>query len=33
MILLSIIVMRHPEVGGEYTINEEGKIQYEFAEM
>ncbi len=29
--VISIIVMRHPEVSGEYTINKEGKIQYEFA--
>ncbi|MBF0490291.1 MAG: polysaccharide export protein [Candidatus Omnitrophica bacterium] len=28
--IVNIIVMRHPEVSGEYTINKEGKIQYEF---
>ncbi len=28
--VLNIVVMRHPEVSGEYTINKEGKIQYEF---
>ena len=28
--VISIIVMRHPEVSGEYIINQEGKIQYEF---
>lgn len=29
--VINIIVMRHPEVSGEYTINKQGKIQYEFA--
>jgi polysaccharide export outer membrane protein len=29
--VINIIVMRHPEVSGQYTINKEGKIQYEFA--
>jgi len=29
--VITITVMRHPEVSGEYTINKEGKIQYEFA--
>ena len=28
--VINIIVMRHPEVSGEYTINKQGKIQYEF---
>jgi len=28
--VIQIVVMRHPEVSGEYTINKEGKIQYEF---
>ena len=28
--VIDIVVMRHPEVSGEYTINKEGKIQYEF---
>lgn len=28
--VINIVVMRHPEVSGEYTINKEGKIQYEF---
>ncbi len=28
--VLDIVVMRHPEVSGEYIINQEGKIQYEF---
>ncbi len=29
--VIDIVVMRHPEVSGQYTINKEGKIQYEFA--
>jgi protein involved in polysaccharide export with SLBB domain len=29
--VIDIIVTRHPEVSGQYTINKEGKIQYEFA--
>jgi protein involved in polysaccharide export with SLBB domain len=29
--IIDIVVMRHPEVSGQYTINKEGKIQYEFA--
>jgi len=29
--VIDIVVMRHPEVSGEYIINREGKIQYEFA--
>jgi len=28
--VINIVVMRHPEVSGEYIINQEGKIQYEF---
>lgn len=28
--VIEITVMRHPEVTGEYPINNEGKIQYEF---
>lgn len=28
---ITVTVMRHPEVSGEYVINNEGKIQYEFA--
>jgi protein involved in polysaccharide export with SLBB domain len=28
--VIDIVVMRHPEVSGEYIINKEGKIQYEF---
>ncbi len=28
--IIDIVVMRHPEVSGQYTINKEGKIQYEF---
>lgn len=28
--VISITVLRHPEVSGLYTINSEGKIQYEF---
>lgn len=28
--VISISVMRHPEVSGEYTVNKEGKIQYGF---
>ena len=28
--VITITVMRHPEVSGEYPINNEGKIQYEF---
>ena len=28
--VIDIVVMRHPEVSGEYIINMEGKIQYEF---
>lgn len=28
--VIEISVMRHPEVTGEYPINKEGKIQYEF---
>jgi len=28
--VIEIVVMRHPEVSGEYIINQEGKIQYEF---
>ncbi|MCK5179389.1 MAG: polysaccharide biosynthesis/export family protein [Candidatus Omnitrophica bacterium] len=28
--IIEISVLRHPEVSGEYTINSEGKIQYEF---
>lgn len=28
--ILKITVMRHPEVSGEFIINSEGKIQYEF---
>jgi polysaccharide export outer membrane protein len=28
--VIQISVMRHPEVSGQYTINSEGKIQYEF---
>ncbi len=28
--VVNIVVMRHPEVSGEYIINKEGKIQYEF---
>lgn len=28
--VIEVTVMRHPEVSGEYTINQEGKIQYEF---
>ncbi len=28
--VIEIKVMRHPEVSGEYPINQEGKIQYEF---
>jgi polysaccharide biosynthesis/export protein len=28
--LIDITVLRHPEVSGQYTINMEGKIQYEF---
>lgn len=28
--VITINVMRHPEVSGEYPINKEGKIQYEF---
>ena len=27
---VAVVVMRHPEVSGQYTINKEGKIQYEF---
>jgi len=30
MDVISISVMRHPEVSGEFAINKEGKIQYEF---
>ena len=29
--VIDIVVMRHQEVSGQYTINKEGKIQYEFA--
>ena len=29
--IIDVAVMRHPEVSGEYEINAEGKIQYEFA--
>lgn len=28
--IIDISVMRHPEVSGQYVINNEGKIQYEF---
>jgi len=28
--VLEVTVLRHPEVSGEYIINSEGKIQYEF---
>lgn len=28
--VIEIVVMRHPEVSGQYLINSEGKIQYEF---
>ena len=28
--VIQVNVMRHPEVSGEYFINQEGKIQYEF---
>ncbi|MDE2028115.1 MAG: polysaccharide export protein [Candidatus Omnitrophica bacterium] len=28
--IVTITVQRHPEVSGDYTINSEGKIQYEF---
>lgn len=28
--VIEIVVQRHPEVSGQYTINNEGKIQYEF---
>ncbi len=28
--IIEVIVMRHPEVSGLYTINQEGKIQFEF---
>jgi len=28
--LIEILVQRHPEVSGQYLINNEGKIQYEF---
>jgi polysaccharide export outer membrane protein len=28
--MIDITVLRHPEVSGQYTINMEGKIQYEF---
>jgi len=28
--VIDIVVMRHPEVSGEYIINKQGKIQYEF---
>ena len=28
--VIDIVVMRHPEVSGEYIINKEGRIQYEF---
>ena len=28
--VIKVTVMRHPEVSGEYFINQEGKIQYEF---
>jgi len=28
--VIEIVVLRHPEVSGEYIINQEGKIQYEF---
>jgi polysaccharide export outer membrane protein len=28
--VIQVMVMRHPEVSGEYVINQEGKIQYEF---
>jgi protein involved in polysaccharide export with SLBB domain len=28
--VIDLVVMRHPEVSGEYIINQEGKIQYEF---
>lgn len=28
--VIEITVMRHPEVSGQYAINSEGKIQYEF---
>lgn len=28
--VIEIIVVRHPEVSGTYTLNAEGKIQYEF---
>jgi len=28
--VIEVKVMRHPEVSGEYPINKEGKIQYEF---
>ena len=28
--VIEIMVLRHPEVSGEYIINKEGKIQYEF---
>jgi len=28
--VIDIVVMRHPEVSGQYIINKEGKIQYEF---
>lgn len=28
--IIEISVLRHPEVSGQFTINQEGKIQYEF---
>jgi len=28
--IIDITVLRHPEVSGQYTINMEGKVQYEF---
>src|SRR5207244_7664839 len=28
--IVEIIVARHPEVGGKYVLNSEGKIQFEF---
>lgn len=29
--IVTVTVMRHPEVSGDYVLNSEGKIQYEFA--
>lgn len=29
--VIEVTVLRHPEVSGQYIINQEGKIQYEFA--